>query len=49
MVMSVKEHEMHHRAQIMLAQRIIGIVPRLTREAQERFAQMQAQQAQKNA
>jgi uncharacterized damage-inducible protein DinB len=49
MLLSVKEHEMHHRAQIMLVQRMLGIVPHLTREAQERFAQMQARQAQKNA
>jgi uncharacterized damage-inducible protein DinB len=47
MLLSVKEHEMHHRSQIMLIQRMLGIVPHLTREAQERIAQMQAQQAQK--
>jgi uncharacterized damage-inducible protein DinB len=38
MVLSVKEHEMHHRAQLMLIERIIGIVPHLTRQMQERFA-----------
>jgi len=35
MLLSVKEHEMHHRGQLMLIERIIGIVPHLTRE---RFA-----------
>ncbi|MGH9572694.1 MAG: DinB family protein [Candidatus Acidiferrales bacterium] len=34
MLLSVKEHEMHHRGQLMLVERIIGIVPHLTRERQ---------------
>ena len=38
MIMSMKEHEMHHRAQLMLVERMIGIVPHLTRQMQERFA-----------
>jgi uncharacterized damage-inducible protein DinB len=38
MILSVKEHEMHHRGQLMLIQRVIGIVPHLTREMQARFA-----------
>jgi uncharacterized damage-inducible protein DinB len=38
MVLSVKEHEMHHRGQLMLIERIIGIVPHLTRDMQARFA-----------
>jgi uncharacterized damage-inducible protein DinB len=42
MVLSVKEHEMHHRGQIMLIERMIGIVPHLTRAGQARMAQMQA-------
>jgi len=29
---------MHHRGQLMLIERIIGIVPHLTREMQARFA-----------
>lgn len=37
MILSVKEHEMHHRAQLMLVERIIGIVPHLTRRFQERM------------
>jgi uncharacterized damage-inducible protein DinB len=43
MIMSVKEHEMHHRGQLMLIERIVGIVPHLTRDMQARFAAMQAQ------
>ena len=42
MIMSVKEHEMHHRGQLMLIERLIGVVPHLTRQMQERMAQMQA-------
>jgi uncharacterized damage-inducible protein DinB len=38
MILGVKEHEMHHRGQLMLIERIIGIVPHLTREMQARFA-----------
>ena len=45
MIMSMKEHEMHHRAQLMLMQRMIGQVPHLTRAMQERFAARAAQQA----
>ena len=47
MIASVKEHEMHHRGQLMLIERMIGIVPHLTRQMQERMAQMQQRQ-QKN-
>ena len=42
MLLSVKEHEMHHRAQLMLIERLIGIVPHLTRARQ---AQQQAREA----
>jgi len=38
MLLSVKEHEMHHRGQLMLIERTIGIVPHLTRERQARAA-----------
>jgi uncharacterized damage-inducible protein DinB len=38
MVLSVKEHEMHHRGQLMLIERIVGVVPHLTRQMQERMA-----------
>ena len=40
MVIGIKEHEMHHRAQLFLMERMIGIVPHLTRARQERMAQM---------
>lgn len=35
----IKEHEMHHRGQLMLIERILGIVPDLTRQRQERAQQ----------
>lgn len=38
MVLSVKEHEMHHRGQLMLIERLVGIVPHMTREMQARLA-----------
>jgi uncharacterized damage-inducible protein DinB len=38
MLLSPKEHEMHHRGQLMLVERIIGLVPHLTRQSQERMA-----------
>ena len=39
MLLGVKEHEMHHRAKLMLLQRLIGMVPHLTRRRQERQSQ----------
>jgi hypothetical protein len=45
MIISVKEHEMHHRGQLILIERMIGITPHLTRAQQERMAAMQAAQA----
>jgi uncharacterized damage-inducible protein DinB len=47
MLASVKEHEMHHRAQLMLIERMLGITPHLTRQAQARMAAMQTASAQK--
>ena len=41
MLLSSKEHEMHHRGQLMVLQRMIGLVPHLTRQMQERMAQAQ--------
>ena len=38
MILSVKEHEMHHRGQLMLIERMVGVVPHLTRELQARMA-----------
>jgi uncharacterized damage-inducible protein DinB len=40
MLLGVKEHEMHHRAQVMLMQRMTGGVPHLTRQMNERMAAM---------
>jgi uncharacterized damage-inducible protein DinB len=40
MLLSPKEHEMHHRGQLMTMQRMIGLVPHLTRDFQQRMAQM---------
>jgi len=37
MLLGPKEHEMHHRAQLMLIERMLGIVPHLTRQLQARF------------
>lgn len=42
MLMSVKEHEMHHRGQLMLIERMLGITPHLTREMQARMTAMRA-------
>jgi uncharacterized damage-inducible protein DinB len=44
MILSVKEHEMHHRGQLMLIERILGIVPHLTRRMQERMNASAAKQ-----
>ena len=46
MIMSMKEHEMHHRGQLMLMLRLIGQVPHMTRAMQERFAARAADQQQ---
>jgi uncharacterized damage-inducible protein DinB len=42
MLMAAKEHEMHHRGQLMLMYRMLGGVPHMTRAIMERMAQMQA-------
>ena len=42
MILGVKEHEMHHRAQLMLMERMLGITPHLTRQMQARIAAIQA-------
>ncbi len=41
-LLGTKEHEMHHRGQLMLVERILGIVPHLTREREARFSSAQA-------
>ena len=45
MLLSPKEHEMHHRGQLMAMQRMIGLVPHITRQFQERMAAQAAQAA----
>jgi len=40
-----KEHEMHHRGQLMLIQRQLGITPHLTKQAEERIKQLRAAKA----
>jgi len=45
MLMSAKEHEMHHRGQLMLIQRMVGVTPHLTRDMQARIASMQQARA----
>jgi uncharacterized damage-inducible protein DinB len=47
MLLAVKEHEMHHRAQLMLVERMLGITPHLTRQREEMMARMQQQSAAK--
>ena len=42
MLLAPKEHEMHHRGQLMVAQRLLGMVPPLTRQIEERIAAMKA-------
>jgi uncharacterized damage-inducible protein DinB len=37
-ILGVKEHEMHHRGQLMVIERLLGIVPHLTRQSQARLA-----------
>jgi uncharacterized damage-inducible protein DinB len=45
MLLSAKEHEMHHRGQLMIVERMLGITPHLTRQMQERVAAMKSAQA----
>jgi uncharacterized damage-inducible protein DinB len=45
MLLGAKEHEMHHRGQLMLTERLLGITPHLTRQMQAHMAAMQAQMA----
>jgi uncharacterized damage-inducible protein DinB len=42
MLTAAKEHEMHHRAQLMVIERLLGITPHLTRQMEERIASMRA-------
>jgi uncharacterized damage-inducible protein DinB len=48
MLLSAKEHEMHHRAQLMVLERLVGVVPHLTRQREaQQAARAQAAQQQK--
>ena len=49
MLLGSKEHEMHHRGQLMMIQRLLGIVPHLTTARQQMMAQQQQAQAQAQA
>ena len=42
MLTASKEHEMHHRGQLMLIQRLLGITPHLTRQMEARIAAMRS-------
>jgi uncharacterized damage-inducible protein DinB len=44
-LLGVKEHEMHHRGQLMLIERQLGIVPHITRQFNERTAAIRAAKA----
>ena len=45
MLLGLKEHEMHHRGQLMVLQRLMGLVPHMTRVRQERMAAMRSEAA----
>ena len=45
MLSATKEHKMHHRGQLMVIERMLGITPHLTRHMEERIASMQASQS----
>jgi len=45
MLLGPKEHEMHHRGQLMVIERILGMTPHLTRQTEARFAAMQNSKA----
>jgi uncharacterized damage-inducible protein DinB len=42
MLTAIKEHEMHHRGQLMVVERMLGITPHLTRRMEEVIAAAQA-------
>jgi uncharacterized damage-inducible protein DinB len=42
-LLRVKEHEIHHRSQLMLIERLLGMVPHTTREKGVRMAAMRSQ------
>jgi uncharacterized damage-inducible protein DinB len=44
-ILGGKEHEMHHRGQLMLVERLLGITPHLTKQTEERMKQLRAAKA----
>ena len=44
-LIGAKEHEMHHRGQLMLIQRMLGLTPHLTRQMQERHGRTRGRRA----
>jgi uncharacterized damage-inducible protein DinB len=44
MLSAPKEHEMHHRGQLMVYERMLGITPHMTRHMEELLARMRAAQ-----
>ena len=44
-ILGGKEHEMHHRGQLMLVERQLGITPHLTKQTEERLKQLRAAKA----
>jgi uncharacterized damage-inducible protein DinB len=44
-ILGGKEHEMHHRGQLMLVERLLGITPHLTKQTEERTRQLRAAKA----
>jgi uncharacterized damage-inducible protein DinB len=44
-ILGGKEHEMHHRGQLMLIQRQLGITPHLTKQTEERIKALRAAKA----
>ena len=44
MLLGAKEHEMHHRGQLMVYERLLGVVPHLTRQRQAMMAARTAEQ-----
>jgi uncharacterized damage-inducible protein DinB len=43
MLIGAKEHEMHHRGQLMVYERMVGVVPHLTRQRQAMMASRAAE------
>jgi uncharacterized damage-inducible protein DinB len=44
MLSASKEHEMHHRGQLTVIERLLGITPHLTRQMEQRISSMQSAQ-----